>query len=249
MICDVCTKNQATVFLTQIVDGKMQKVNLCEACSKEKGVADPTSFALTDLLHGLGAAQEIEPGGGPQRCPVCGFSQGDFKKTGRLGCAACYDTFGESLQALITDVVMPRINGVQLAEILAKKLPKLRILFVSGHCRESVSPETLAANRAEYLQKPYRSESLVAAVQQDKQGKFVLVVGADDKVSQQRFEATRQLDQNWIVDKGLNEGQKVIVNGIQKVHVGQVVNPQMANVQATNSQPATAPGGAPTVGG
>jgi signal transduction histidine kinase len=73
---------------------------------------------------------------------------------------------GSGIQALITDVVMPRISGVQLAEILAKKMPELRILFVSGHCRESIQPETLAANRAEYLQKPYRSDSLVAAVQQ-----------------------------------------------------------------------------------
>jgi protein arginine kinase activator len=53
MICDVCKNHQATVFLTQIVDGKMQKVNLCEACSKEKGVTDPTGFALADLLLGL----------------------------------------------------------------------------------------------------------------------------------------------------------------------------------------------------
>ena len=76
------------------------------------------------------------------------------------------DQYGAGIQALITDVVMPKISGVQLAEILANKLPHLRILFVSGHCRESVSPETLSANRAEYLQKPYRSDSLIAAVQQ-----------------------------------------------------------------------------------
>jgi protein arginine kinase activator len=101
MICDVCKKNQATVFLTQIVEGKMQKVNLCESCSKEKGVTDPTGFALADLLLGLGAAQEIERGGGVQKCPVCGFSQSDFKKTGRLGCATCYDTFAEGLQSLL----------------------------------------------------------------------------------------------------------------------------------------------------
>jgi CheY-like chemotaxis protein len=73
---------------------------------------------------------------------------------------------GDNIKALITDVVMPRINGVQLAEILVKKMPNLRILFVSGHCRESVSPEALSANHAEYLQKPYRSDSLIAAVQQ-----------------------------------------------------------------------------------
>jgi protein arginine kinase activator len=101
MTCDVCKQNQATVFLTQIVDGKMQKVNLCESCSKEKGVTDPTGFALADLLLGLGAAQEIERGGNVTKCPVCGFTQADFKKTGRLGCASCYDTFAEGLSGLI----------------------------------------------------------------------------------------------------------------------------------------------------
>ena len=101
MNCDVCKTNQATVFLTQIVDGKMQKVNLCEACSKEKGVTDPTGFALADLLLGLGAAQEMERGGAVQKCPSCGFSQADFKKTGRLGCANCYTTFADGLASLL----------------------------------------------------------------------------------------------------------------------------------------------------
>ncbi|MEA3187533.1 MAG: protein arginine kinase activator [Chthoniobacter sp.] len=101
MNCDVCKTNPATVFLTEIVDGKMRKVNLCERCSKEKGVTDPTSFALTDALFGLGASQEIEKGGASEKCPVCGFSQGDFKKTGRLGCAHCYETFAEGLSSLL----------------------------------------------------------------------------------------------------------------------------------------------------
>ena len=104
MFCDVCKSKESTVFLTQIVEGKMQKVNLCESCSKEKGVNDPTGFALADLLLGLGAAQEIEknPSGG--RCPVCGFSQGDFKKTGRLGCSACYDAFSEGLSGMLKNM-------------------------------------------------------------------------------------------------------------------------------------------------
>jgi protein arginine kinase activator len=101
MLCDVCQKNDATVYLTQIVEGKMQKVNLCETCAKEKGVSDPTGFALADLLLGLGAAQQIERGQPMQRCPVCGFTQADFKKTGRLGCSACYDTFADGLVSLL----------------------------------------------------------------------------------------------------------------------------------------------------
>ena len=102
MLCDVCQKNDATVYLTQIVEGKMQKVNLCEHCAKEKGVSDPTGFAMADLLLGLGATQQIEHGGQPaQKCPVCGFTQIDFKKTGRLGCSACYDTFADGLANLL----------------------------------------------------------------------------------------------------------------------------------------------------
>ena len=101
MLCDVCKCNDATVFLTQILEGKMQKVNLCDACSKEKGVQDPTGFALADLLLGIGAAEEIEKGTPAQRCPVCSFTQADFKKTGRLGCSACYITFAEGLGSLL----------------------------------------------------------------------------------------------------------------------------------------------------
>jgi protein arginine kinase activator len=101
MLCDVCKCNDATVFLTQILEGKMQKVNLCEACSKEKGVQDPTGFALADLLLGIGAAEEIEKGAVAQKCPVCGFTQADFKKTGRLGCSACYEAFSEGLTTLL----------------------------------------------------------------------------------------------------------------------------------------------------
>ena len=79
----------------------MQKVNLCEACSKEKGVQDPTGFALADLLLGIGAAEEIEKGASTTRCPVCGFTQSDFKKTGRLGCSTCYAAFSEGLSSLL----------------------------------------------------------------------------------------------------------------------------------------------------
>ena len=68
------------------------------------------------------------------------------------------------IRGLITDVVMPRINGLELAQLLIPVIPGLRVLFVSGHCRETVAPEALIAN-ADYLQKPYRSETLVARIE------------------------------------------------------------------------------------
>ncbi len=56
-MCDVCKTNPGTVFLSQIVDGAMRKVNLCEPCSKETGVSMPAGFGLADLLLGICAAQ------------------------------------------------------------------------------------------------------------------------------------------------------------------------------------------------
>ena len=50
MLCDVCKSANASVFLTQSVEGKMQKANLCEGCSRERGVDDPTAFAMAAML-------------------------------------------------------------------------------------------------------------------------------------------------------------------------------------------------------
>ncbi len=102
MLCMFCKQNPAKVHLTQIVGDKMQKVDLCEECARQKGVNDPNSFSLADLLMGLGASQEIAPSGGEEvRCSNCGFTQADFKKAGRLGCSHCYTTFSEGLESLL----------------------------------------------------------------------------------------------------------------------------------------------------
>lgn len=103
MLCDICKQNVATVHLTQMVDGKTKKVDLCESCSKAKGVDDPTGFSLADLLLGLGASQEMEAssGGTELKCPNCGFTQADFKKAGRLGCSECYQVFSDGLESLL----------------------------------------------------------------------------------------------------------------------------------------------------
>lgn len=100
----------------------MQKVNLCDACSKEKGVQDPTGFALADLLLGIGAAEEIEKGAPNQKCPVCGFTQADFKKTGRLGCSTCYQTFAEGLESLLKAMHKGTEHVGKLPEHAARQL-------------------------------------------------------------------------------------------------------------------------------
>ena len=49
--CDLCT-NPATVHLTQIVNNKVHKVDLCEACAQAKGVTDLSGFSRHQLCNG-----------------------------------------------------------------------------------------------------------------------------------------------------------------------------------------------------
>jgi protein arginine kinase activator len=104
MICHICKQKEAKVHFTQIVDNEVKKVDLCEGCAKEKGPGDSTPFAIADMLLGLGASQQMEEAGatrGELRCPNCGFTQADFKKTARLGCSECYSVFAEGLGSLL----------------------------------------------------------------------------------------------------------------------------------------------------
>lgn len=97
MKCDVCSQ-EATVFLTQIINGQMTTVNLCETCSKEKGVTDTMGFGLAEAF--LSPAQLKS--GEELACESCGFTQGQLKKIGRMGCPECYTTFRDGLDSLLT---------------------------------------------------------------------------------------------------------------------------------------------------
>ncbi len=103
MLCCFCKQKEAKVHYSKVEGNKIQKLDMCEECAKQKGFDDPTAYALADLLLGLGATQEFEgaTGGTELKCPKCGFSQTDLKKSGRLGCPECYNTFASGLENLL----------------------------------------------------------------------------------------------------------------------------------------------------
>ena len=105
-MCSICKEKPATIFLSNIsAENKKVDMDLCDACAKAKGVDDPAALliASADLMLGLGVSQEMEQssGGVEIKCPRCGFTQADFKKSGRLGCPECYKTFAEGLEGLL----------------------------------------------------------------------------------------------------------------------------------------------------
>ncbi len=106
MLCEICGKKRATVHVTEIVNGKTTEVHLCENCAKKKGMVDAQSFGIADLLTGL-IDLGIEVGEREKTlksCPGCGMTFKDFKKTGRFGCAQCYETFRKPLLPLLEKI-------------------------------------------------------------------------------------------------------------------------------------------------
>ena len=70
-----------------------------------------------------------------------------------------------------------------------------------------------------------------AAVQENQEGPFVLVVKADNTVESRQIKTGATEGTDWIVESGLTAGESVIVEGLQKVRAGVAVNP----VQQTSS--------------
>ena len=168
MLCCVCKEREAKVHLTQIQGDKMQKVDLCEECAKQKGVNDPAGFSLADLLLGLGASQEIEQsaGGVELKCPKCGFTQADFKKAGRLGCSECYVTFAEGLEGLLKSMHKGTRHAGKVPHALqqtrdqAEKLKNLRKKLDKAVAEEDF--ETAARLRDEIKEATARTGNVAA---------------------------------------------------------------------------------------
>lgn len=109
MKCGMCGAANATVHLTQVGEGKVRTLHLCEACAQKNGINIDNPASLSDLFFGLGLAASSEesaesptsPSTGPRACPTCGSTLIDFKNTGRLGCPHCYTAFASELKDLI----------------------------------------------------------------------------------------------------------------------------------------------------
>jgi membrane fusion protein (multidrug efflux system) len=84
-----------------------------------------------------------------------------------------------------------------------------------------------------------------AAVLSDQQGDYVYVVGADNKAEQRRVQLGQSTSTIAAVISGLQEGEHVIVEGLQRVRPGQPVSPGPASPQVQATPQAPPPSSAP----
>ena len=101
MLCARCKKGPATIVVKQIVDNQVSEVQLCLTCAHTQA-QEAAAPALSGLLELLGGA--VPRPAPAARCAACGLRWTDFRKTGLLGCSACYDSFAAPLKAVVLEV-------------------------------------------------------------------------------------------------------------------------------------------------
>jgi two-component system, cell cycle sensor histidine kinase and response regulator CckA len=69
-----------------------------------------------------------------------------------------------NIQLLITDVVMPKLNGKELAKALVERRPDMKVLYMSGYTDSAIVNSGILQKEVAFLQKPFTPSALAAKV-------------------------------------------------------------------------------------
>ncbi|MEN8149698.1 MAG: PAS domain S-box protein [Planctomycetota bacterium] len=86
-------------------------------------------------------------------------------KDGVEALTVCRDA-GDAIDLLLTDVIMPRMGGRELARKLAEESPDTRILFMSGYTDAAIASEGVFGRNVAFLQKPFGLSGLTRKVRE-----------------------------------------------------------------------------------
>ena len=106
MLCQHCKKNEATTVVKTMINGKYAEYRLCSACAHELGYDTMFPDFASDFGGMLSSffSNALPAISGAAHCDTCGSTLDDIKRTGKVGCADCYDTFFSELMPTIRNV-------------------------------------------------------------------------------------------------------------------------------------------------
>lgn len=73
--------------------------------------------------------------------------------------------WGEPIDLLLTDVVMPHMDGLELAESLRDRQPGVRVLYISGYSEEALRRHSIDVDEVDLVNKPFGLATLTEAIE------------------------------------------------------------------------------------
>ena len=71
----------------------------------------------------------------------------------------------EPFELLLTDIVMPEMDGIELARKATELDPDIKVMFITGFAAVALNPDNNAPRQAKVLSKPFHLKELVNEVQ------------------------------------------------------------------------------------
>lgn len=108
MLCQNCKTRQANTHIRQVINGELTELDLCPECAAKLGYENAFSdfLDLGSMMSGFLGMPTVSALAREDKCPGCGATFSQITKSGKVGCAKCYDVFFERLLPTIK-----RIHG------------------------------------------------------------------------------------------------------------------------------------------
>jgi DNA-binding NtrC family response regulator len=98
----------------------------------------------------------------------------------------------ESYDAVLLDLMMPEMGGIEALQIMRKKQPDIQVIFVTGHPSVSKGVEAMKLGAMDFIPKPVDMRELTQKIQQAKASRMILV----EKRSQEKIKKILT-DKGW----------------------------------------------------
>lgn len=125
MLCQNCGKHEATTHIKSVVNGEYTQLHLCSDCAGKLGYGDVFSGFGLDLGDFFGnffsKPKAMLSSTRAERCEKCGMSFEEIVKSGKIGCAGCYEKFYDMLLPSIRRIHGKTQHSGKTAQVIEEK--------------------------------------------------------------------------------------------------------------------------------
>jgi CheY-like chemotaxis protein len=135
-----------------------------------RSAAEPTprKDPVDDVVQrGIGTVLLVEDDAGVRGVASRALREGGYRVLAAAGAGEAMELAARApgpVDILVTDVVMPGVNGKALAVELQRRRPAMRVLFVSGYAEDILGRHGVLEPEVEFLPKPFTPSALVSKV-------------------------------------------------------------------------------------